>query len=270
MISIILVNYNGVQHLRKCIQSLVDNTRNVAYEIILVDNASTDGSKELVQTEFPSVSVIESSVNLGFSTGNNLGAKYAKGSKFLFLNTDTYLLEDSVSVLAKFLDDNSDIGIVGPRLVFDDGSFQLSSGRLPNVGVEFLDKIRYAADRHWHWMFASINDTKASVTKEVGWVTGACLMIRREAFEKVNGFDERMFMYFEDKDLCKRVWDNGWKVNYLPQTSVTHLLGGSSAGKSVDVSKYYRESQLRYYHKHLSPFQQRCLQAYLRLTGKIK
>jgi len=270
MVSIILVNFNGVQYLRRCIQSLVDKTREASFEIILVDNASTDGSRDLVRKECPSVRLIESDVNLGFSAGNNLGVRHAKGSKFLFLNTDTYLLEDSVSVLAKFLDDTTHVGIVGPRLVFEDGSFQFSAGRLPNVCVEFVDKIRYSADRYWHRALAPINEAIASGTSEVGWVTGACMMIRREVFEKVNGFDEHIFMYYEDKDLCKRVRDAGWKVSYHPQTRVAHLLGGSSAGKSSDVNKRYRESQMHYYRKHLSTFQQWWLKLYLRSTGKIE
>lgn len=270
MVSIILVNFNGAQFLRTCIQSLTDKTRDVSFEIILVDNASTDGSKNLVRTEFPSLHLIESDVNLGFSAGNNLGVKHATGSKFLFLNTDTYLVEDSVLVLAKYLDDHADVGIVGPRLIFADGSFQLSSGRLPSFGVELIDKIRYAADRHWHRTLVPINDAMASATREVGWVTGACMMVRREAFEKVNGFDEQMFMYYEDKDLCKRVRDAGWKVVYHPQTTVVHLLGGSSGvvGGS-DVNKRYRESQLHYYRKHHSGLYSFLVESSLKIAGKI-
>ncbi len=269
MVSIILVNFNGARFLRTCIQSLADKTRGVAYEIILVDNASTDESRNLVRKQFPSVRLIESNVNLGFSAGNNLGVKHATGSHFCFLNTDTYLLEDSVSILSEYLDDNSSVGIVGPRLTFPDGSFQLSSGRLPAFGVELVDKIRYAADRHWHRALARINNALALRTREVGWVTGACMMVRREAFENVSGFDEQMFMYYEDKDLCKRVGDAGWKIVYYPQTSVVHLLGGSSVGRSSDVNKCYRESQLHYYRKHHSGLHARLVKASLKIAGKI-
>ncbi len=269
MVSIILVNFNGARFLRQCIQSLINKTTEVAYEIILVDNASSDESRDIVRKEFPSVHLIESNTNLGFSAGNNLGVKHANGSKLLFLNTDTYLVDDSVSELAKYFDDHAAVGIVGPKLIFADGSFQLSAGRLPGFAVELIDKIRYAADRHWHPMFARINDALTSHTKEVGWVTGACIMVRREAFEKVNGFDEKMFMYYEDKDLCKRIGDAGWKIVYNPQASVVHLLGGSSEATSAEVSKHYRESQLHYYRKHHSAFHAGLVESTLKLAGKI-
>ncbi len=269
MVSVILVNFNGARFLRQCIQSLVTRTRDVEYEIIVVDNASTDESKDLIRNEFPSVHLIESNANLGFSAGNNLGVQHANGSKVLFLNTDTYLIENSIAILSKYLDDHAEVGIVGPRLTFADGTLQLSSGRLPGFAVEFADKIRYAADRHWHRTFSKLNAALSCSTKESGWVTGACMMVRRDAFEKVNGFDEKMFMYYEDKDLCKRIADAGWKIVYHPLTSVVHLLGGSSDGNGAEVNKHYRQSQLHYYRKHHAGFNARFVESLLKMAGKI-
>ncbi len=270
MVSVILVNYNGEEFLRKCIQSLFEITKGVSFEVILVDNASADNSRELVKREFPQVHLIESNVNLGFSRGNNLGVRKARGSKFLFLNTDTYLVEDSVSVLSNFVDEQSAVAVVGPRLTFEDGSYQLSAGRLPGFAVEMIDKMRYAVDRKLHSMIAPINQILSSAAREVGWVTGACMMVRRDVFEQVKGFDENIFMYYEDKDLCKRILDTGGKIVYLPHTSVVHLLGGSSATTTgATVNKHYRESQLHYYRKHHRGLHSSLVEAYLKITGKI-
>ena len=270
MVSIILANYNGAGLLTKCLSSVFDLTRGVSFEVIVVDNASTDESRDLIERDFPRTRLLVNSENAGFSRANNLGARNATGSELLFLNTDTFLLEDSVSILARYLEQHADVGVVGPRLVFEDGTFQLSAGRLPSVGAELVDKILHTADRHAHRTMAPLYRAMFSSARKVGWVTGACMMVRREAFERVGGFDERMFLFFEDKDLCKRVHDAGWNTHYTPEPTVVHLRGGSSASAEEEaVRRAYRESQLRYYRKHCGRPQTALVEAYLRLSGKL-
>ncbi|AFY91600.1 glycosyltransferase family 2 protein [Chamaesiphon minutus] len=267
-ISIILVNYNGAEFLAECLNSLAKFI-NADCEVIVIDNSSTDNSVEIVRTRFTWVRLICSEVNLGFGKANNLAVERSQGKYLLFLNTDTLLTENTPQILAAYLDREPDVAAIGARITFQDGSYQLSSGMLPNLAIEFIDKIRYGLDRKWHGLVANIYNKQYSTIREVGWVTGACLMIHRDIYQRLGGFDPAFFMYFEDKDLCKRVRDLEFKVIYYPGTSIIHLLGGSSKNITKNINNYYRDSQLYYYQKHLNEIQLKILKFYLRLSGKI-
>lgn len=268
-VSVILVNYNSSKLLEQCLASIFNHTRDLSVEVIVVDNASQDDSVSMVRSNFQGVRLIEVRENVGFSRSNNIGAQAAQGRYILFLNTDTLFKENSVKILANFLNDHTDIGAVGPSLCFENGRYQISCGNLPNVFVEFVDKIRYSIARNLSATVSPILKRMNNKTRTVGWLTGACLMVRREAFEQVGGFDENMFMYFEDKDLCKRIAEAGWRVVYYPVTSVVHALAGSSRSiDQQDVKRIYRKSQVYYYHKHLGRAQTNALHWYLKLTGK--
>jgi GT2 family glycosyltransferase len=268
-VSIILVNHNGSKLIRDCLSSVYEKTKQIDYEVIVVDNASSDESAQIVRSEFPHAHVIECGMNLGFSAGNNLGSRSAVGEYLLFLNPDTVLIENSIKALKDFLDVHPHAGAVGPRMAFADGAFQLSAGQLPNLFVEVRGKAVYAIARMWRGGVAPLLDWMHRKMRVVGWLTGACLMVRREAFQQVGGFDEDLFMYFEDKDLCKRLGEADWKVVYYPGTTVVHLLGGSAGPDSKShLEQIYRESQVRYYEKHLGGLQAGLLQLYLRIVGK--
>lgn len=268
-LSIILVNYNGSNFLYKCLNSIQQFVNCWECEVIIVDNCSTDDSVKIIKDNFPSFKLICSPTNLGFCKANNLAAKDSQSEHLLFLNTDTILIENTPKILSDYLKQNEDIAAIGSRITFEDGSYQLSCGNLPNLVVEFLDKIRYILDNKWHSIFSIFYNRQYSTVKEVGWLTGACLMMRRDIFEQIGGFDENFFMYFEDKDICKRVREAGFKVVYYPKTSLIHLLGGSSKGVKKSVNTYYRDSQLYYYQKNLELFQTEILKFYLRLSGKV-
>jgi N-acetylglucosaminyl-diphospho-decaprenol L-rhamnosyltransferase len=269
VLSIILVNYNGQEFLEKCLNSIKQFVDSQVCEVIIIDNYSVDNSISIIKQNFSSFKLICSPVNLGFGKANNLAVKHSHGEHLLFLNTDTILTENTPKILLEYLQQHQDIGIISPRIVFQDGRYQLSCGRLPNIAVEFLDKIRYGLDQKWHFIFADLYSKQYSNIKEMGWLTGACLMMRRDVFDRLDGFDESFFMYFEDKDICKRVDEKGLKVIYYPQTSLIHLLGGSSQDVKKSVNTYYRDSQLYYYQKHLGTFQTAILKLYLRLSGKV-
>lgn len=268
-ISIVLVNYNGQQFLENCLQSILKYLQDIEYEVIIIDNCSTDNSIKIIQDSFPSFQLICSKTNLGFGKANNLAVKSSQGEHLLFLNTDTILTENTPKILSDYLSQNKDIATIGARIVFQDDSYQLSCGKLPNLMVELLDKIKYGLDNKLHFLFSKLYDRRHSKIEEVGWLTGACLMIRRDVFEQIGGFDENFFMYFEDKDLCKRVKELGYKVLYYPKTTIIHLLGGSSHGIKKNVNKYYRDSQLYYYQKHLGALQMNILKLYLKISGKV-
>lgn len=268
-LSIILVNYNGSKFLYNCLRSIEAFFNSYNYEVIIVDNFSTDNSIQIIKDNFPSFQLICSQTNLGFGKANNLAFRVSKGSYLLFLNTDTLLSENTPQMLLKYLQSNPNIGAVSPKIIFEDGRYQLSCGNLPNLIIEILDKFKYALDNYYHFMLSKFYDRQYSTEREVGWLTGACLMMRRDVFEQIGGFDENFFMYFEDKDICKRVKELGYKVVYYPQTTIIHLLGGSSHGIKKSVNTYYRSSQLYYYQKHLGKVQTFLLKLYLKLTGKI-
>ena len=268
-LSIILVNYNGSCFLYDCLSSIEQVVRSCDFEVIIVDNFSTDNSVEIIENNFPSFRLICSQHNFGFGKANNLAVKYSQGNYLLFLNTDTILTENTPKILSDYLEQNEDVVIVGPRITFKDFSYQLSCGKLPNFIVELLYKIRATLDNKWHSFFSILYNRIYSKEKEVGWVTGACLMMRRDVFEKIEGFDESFFMYFEDVDICKRVHDIGLKVVYYPKTSLIHLLGGSSHNIKKKISTYYRDSQLYYYQKHLGEFQTNFLKFYLKFVQKF-
>jgi len=268
-LSIILVNYNGAEFLYECLNSINKFVGYGDIEVIIVDNCSNDGSIQIIEENYSSFKLIYSQANLGFGKANNLGVTYSRGKCLLFLNTDTILRECALESLLEYLQQNKDIGAISSRITFKNGSYQLSCGSLPNLVVEFFDKIKYGLDNKLPQVFSRIYDRRYSTVKEVGWVTGACMMMRRDVFEQIGGFDENFFMYFEDKDICKRVKELGYKVVYYPKTSIIHLLGGSSHGVKKSVNRYYRESQLYYYQKHLGKFQTAILKLYLRLSGKV-
>lgn len=270
-VSIILVNYNAAALIRQCLRSIYEQTKEILFEIIVVDNASSDDSRQVIRSEFSGVHLIESPENLGFSSGNNLGASAAKGRYLLFLNTDTLLFENSIRILAEYLDAHPGVGAIGPKILFEDRYFQLSAGQLPGLAREFIDKVVYSLARKWRKVICPLLEYRYNTTKEVGWLTGACLMVRQSAFLQVNGFDEDLFMYFEDKDLCKRINVSGWQIMYYPLTSMIHLLAGSSGNVDKQkIKELYHTSQLYYYRKHLGRLQNAMVGWYLRITGKCQ
>ncbi len=258
-VSIILVNYNGSQVVIDCLDSLQNTLQTIAHEVIVVDNASTDGSPDLIEKLFPTVHLVRQSQNRGFGAGNNLGASLAKGEFLLLLNTDTLLTSDILPYLVDVMKQDPTIGIIGPQLLNPDGGLQLSTA--PEVSIwgecqALKQNFDYRSSHHHICQqFAEM--------QEVDIVIGAALFIRKCLFEALTGFDEAFFMYFEESDLCRRVQSKGLKVIYDPSVSVIHL-GGYSANKVVDRLRFeYRRSQLYYYQKHRPLWEQVILRFYL-------
>ncbi|HEX9828877.1 MAG TPA: glycosyltransferase family 2 protein [Bacteroidota bacterium] len=266
-VSIIIVNYNGLEVLQSCLPSLKRLRSATAFEIILVDNASGDGSVEFVKKEFSDIHVLVNESNAGFGHACNTGAQNAKGKYLLFLNPDTIVSEDFLTPLVSFLEEHSDIGIVCPKIVNEDSSLQLSCGKLTSFVQEAVDKIVYSLSRRKVALVQEWLERKYTVPTEVEWVSGAALMIRAAVFQSLAGFDTNMFMYFEDKDLCKRARGQGWKVFFCPHVSLLHYLGSSSTGSDpVRKRRIYRASQLYYYKKHHGWIQQTLLTVYQKIS----
>lgn len=269
MVSVIIIQYNNSHLTKNAIESFLKYHKD-NFEIILIDNNSTEpGAIDFVK-EFPDLKLISTKKNLGFGAANNLAVEKSSGDILLFLNNDVIITSEFIKKIEEKFCEDSSIGIIGPKLLNQDESLQLSCGKLPSILREFGDKILYAAVDKKNKPALSYIEKIFSKEEEAGWVTGAALFMTRKLFLELNGFDDSFFMYFEDKDLCARTVARGKKVLYFPESSLIHLKGGSFNGPNQKfLLQKYRESQIIYYKKHKSKFQQNILKLYLRLSGKL-
>ncbi len=226
-VSAVVVSYNSATYLPDCLRSL--RSEGIS-DLVVVDNASSDGSAEAARKADADVKVVQTGVNLGFGTGANRGVGATQGEYVLILNPDTVVEPGTVKALSEALDRDPGLAVVGPRLENLDGSLYPSVRRFPDLGVAFGHAFlglvwpvnpftrRY---RMLDWD----HDQQAA---DVDWVGGACFIVRRSAFDLIGGFDEGYFMYVEDVDLCWRLGRAGWRIGYEPAGRVVHALGGSS------------------------------------------
>lgn len=249
-VSIIIVNYNTKKITSECIESIINYTKDISYEIILVDNNSTDGSKELFNSDIR-IKYIFNDQNLGFGQANNIGVKNALGKYILLLNSDTLLLNNAPKLMYDLASNNKDIGIVGANL-YDINNKEAYSYSLtfPSIKSEFeytclfnlYYKLVYGTNRYFN-----TKDTPF----DVSFVSGAALMISKNLYEKINGFDPNFFMYFEETDLEKRIKKLKYKIVNLPSAKVIHL-EGKSFSYNPEREALYFESRKKYYIKHFS------------------
>lgn len=233
-LSIIIINWNSVDFLQKCLASVYANTKDISFEVLVIDNASFDGSEQMVKKEFGNVRFIQSQENLGFGRGNNLGFEYSTGGILLFLNPDTELVGPSVECMVASMESLPDAGTMGPKLLNSDRSIQTSCLQsFPSI----LNQV-FAADC-LHRMFPtwSLWGNRAlfddiSRPAYVEGISGACLMVRRSVFEHVGHFTPAYFMYGEDMDLCYKVQEAGWRNYYVPGATVIHHGGQSTTSQS--------------------------------------
>jgi GT2 family glycosyltransferase len=233
-----------------------------AYEVIVVDNAARESAAAL--TPFRDrLKVLRNEENLGFTRGNNGAVAQARGEYLLFLNSDTKVFPDALARLVAFADAHPQAGAVGPLVLNGDGSFQLSFGRPVSLFSEFWQKaIATPASRR--------RDPSGLKTREVGWVSGCCLLTRREYFPDGRAFDEAIFLYFDDSELCARLRRMGCKIFFHPQARIIHYGGASVRAIPTRTAVEYRRSQLHYYDKHLPRWQFRALKRYLYMKFRWK
>lgn len=257
-LSIIFVNFNDNVHLGKSLLSLEKNAQDIDYEVIIVDNNSTDGSQEFIKNHFPSIKFICNEENLGFAKANNQGIRESKGEYILLLNTDTSINPGALRVLLQEMRGSSDIGGIGPALLMEKDDYQVSFGRKINFFSELLQK----SFLNTYYKMKLKRDKRE---REVNWLSGACLLIKKSILKEVGLFDENFFLYFEDIDLCLRIRENGWRLVYLPQAEVFHSGGGSTKSLRLTSRFHYRKSQLYFYEKHNSKISVALLRTYLRI-----
>jgi N-acetylglucosaminyl-diphospho-decaprenol L-rhamnosyltransferase len=227
-VDVVVVSYNSSEHLRGCIETIAASNR---CNVFVVDNASTDGSLETIDDL--AVTIVSEEQNRGFAGGCNLGWRLGKAPHVLFLNPDTRIDLEAIDALAAVLNDNEKVGVVGPRTLNSDGSVTLSQFRFPRVRSTF-SKALYL-HRLWpssHWSSETVSEPSAyAQAREAEWLSGACLLVRRELLDRIGGFDETFFMYSEDTAMCRAAWLYGYSVRYDPSAVVVHF-GGASASRA--------------------------------------
>ena len=256
-LSIVIVSYNAREDLERCLDSLARHPPAAAHDIVVVDNASRDDTVAAVRARWAGVRLIEAGGNLGFSAANNIGIRNSSGELVLLLNGDTLVPAGSIDGLVAVLDRRPDAAVVGPRLVDASGRAELSFGDMISPLGELRQKLRARGDV----------ERLTSRAREVDWVSGACLLVRRADAEAVGLLDERFFLYTEDVDFCASIRSRGRKILFTPAVHVVHLRGRSRQTSPGPAEAAYRRSQIAFYEKH-HPRWAPLLRLYLRLRGR--
>ena len=267
-LSIIIVSYNSAAHLEECLRSLTDPPPQTDHEIVVVDNASTDGTAEYLRTRWSGIRLIEAGANIGFARANNLGIRQTFGDLVLLLNPDTMAPAGALDRLVQALEAEPAAAIAGPRLVDAKGRAELSFGPMISPLSELRQKILVKGHQYRLPVLSGFVERLTAATKYVDWVSGACLLIRRPDLDAAGLFDERFFMYTEDVDLCASVRASGRRVLFVATVRIVHARGASAQSAPAAVEKAYRRSQIAFYEKH-HPGWVPLLKAYLKIRGRL-
>jgi len=270
-LSVVIVSYNTRRLLEECLASIYARTREVAFQVIVVDNNSADGSAELVRAAFPQVRLICNSENRGFAAANNQGFRIAEGRYILMLNSDTLILEGALQKVVRYLDEQPKAAIAGCMLLNSDGSLQKSVRSFPTVWnlfceASFLYRIfpdTVAFGRFYMTYFKYDSD------QEVDWVSGAFLMFRRSILDQLDGLDEQYFMYTEETDFCYRAKQSGFSCWFVPTAQIIHHRFGSSTDEAKRI-KQVLSSKLFFIGKHFSGFQRLAMKSLVLLGIAIR
>jgi len=251
-VTAVVVSYNTREDLRRCLASLRAHS-GISCRVVVVDNASTDGSADLVEKEFPEARVIRNRENAGFSRANNQGLREAAGAYALILNSDAELTPGALPALVARLDARPRLGAVGPRTLSPDGSVQVSFGPALTPRAEWRQRRLVRGVKRRDPAALKEATARSAFEHEPDWLSGSCLLARKEALDAVGGFDEGFFLYEEDVDLCLRLRRAGWGVLFTPGAEVVHHLGRSMQTDPARARLEYHRSHLRFYRKHNGP-----------------
>ena len=256
MIDIIIVNYKSSSHLKRCLTSIYSSIDINRLNVIVIDNNSNDGCKKMPEY-FPEIKIRFNSRNVGFAAAVNQGLRISYSPYAMLLNPDTIIGNDLFEKLTTFLEKRPRIGIVGPRIEDPSGDVQGSARKFPDALTALFGRTSFLT------RFFPVNRTTRSNIKtlendgrtpqDVDWISGACMMVRREAIEQVGMLDERFFMYWEDADWCRRMWEKGWKVVYYPKAPVVHHVGASSEHRVLRSTYDFHKSAYLLYEKYADP-----------------
>lgn len=272
-LAIVIVNWNGRELLARCLRSIAATAADLAPDVWVVDNCSTDGSQAMVRTEFPSVRLVASERNLGFAGGNNLALRRivssersalspdeTQGSRLktqdsppdyiLLLNPDTVVQPGALQALVRFMDARPHVGAAGARLLNEDGTFQASYVPFPSLLQEFLILSGLGRRRHGSAFPSASAEESEAPRDDVDYVVGACIIARSAVVREVGLLDEGFFMYSEEVDWCYRIRARGWAMGYEPRSVIVHLGGGSTRQVRPQMLAELYRSRVRFFRKH--------------------
>lgn len=260
-VSVIIVNWNTRDLVLRCIRSVIETRGAYGQEIIVVDNASSDGSAEAIENDYPDVLVVRNAENLGFARANNIGIKKSRGRYICLVNSDVQVLDGTIKYLLEYMEKNTSVGVVGPTILWPDMTLQDSCRRFPTLWTKFCET--FALHRIFPHSALLSGEQMAYFAHDritmVESLAGCFLMIRRDALEEVGLFDEQYFIYSEETDLCKRFREAGWQILFLPDVSAIHNQAASSAKDPVKYALLQQQSLLKYWRKHHSRLSLVCL-----------
>lgn len=249
-LSAIIISYNTREMTLDCLRALKTDLANIEAEIWVVDNDSKDGSAAAIRAQFPDVKLIENPRNAGFGAANNLAMKDAAGRYFLLLNSDAFPKTGACGTLIEYLETHPRVGAVGPRLLNDDGTLQVSCWKFPAPRRSWYETLGLAALLSSHRRYGDYYRWAHDRERRVDFVIGACLLLRREVYQQVGGFDEDFFLYAEETDWQRRMTKAGWPIVFVPDAQVTHLGGASGAGDKARINRHFYDGMDRYIAKH--------------------
>jgi GT2 family glycosyltransferase len=267
-VTIVIVSFNTRAELGACLASLAAHPPATPHEIVVVDNASSDGTAEAVTADWPGVRLIEMGRNVGFAAANNAGIRSASTEFVLLLNSDTLVPAGAVDMLVRRLDAEPDCAAAGPRIVDAAGRPELSFGAMIGPFAELRQKVIVSLQARGVAALVRYVDRVTRRTRRPDWVSGACLLVRRADALAAGLLDERYFLYAEDVDFCAALRGLGKDILFVPDAAIVHLRGVSRLRRPVETERAYRRSQLAFYAKH-HPRWEPVLRAYLRIRGKL-
>ena len=250
-LSIVIVTYNSKDFLRTCLNSVILQTKGISFETIVVDNASSDQTRDLIEKEFPDVKFIRNDHNVGFAAANNLAIKETSSRYVLLLNPDTEILDGAIQKMIQFMDEHSKAGISSCKLMYQDGSFQANAYSFPTIWNMFTEATFLYRLFPKTKLFGSYHLTYLDYSKDnqVDWLIGAFYLIRREVIKTIGLLDEQYFMYTEDLDYCYLAKKAGFEIWYSPKAKIYHFYGGMSGISERSVVWTHR-SQILFYKKY--------------------
>jgi GT2 family glycosyltransferase len=257
-LSIIIVNYDTGPLTAACIESILRQELPFSFEIIVIDNASHDESASHLTSDFPEITVLANDKNVGLAAGVNRGLAAAKGDYYLILNPDIIVLPKALETLVSFLQKHKDVGMVGGQLISPNGEIQDSCYRFYTPLTVIYRRTWLGKTRRGRQDVARLlmKDFDHRSVRDVDWLMGACLLVRGAAVREVGGMDERFFLYFEDVDWCRRFWEAGWRISYVPQAQFSHYHQRSSEQRGIFrllsnwILREHIKSAFKYFSKH--------------------
>jgi len=253
-LSIVILCWNDIKVIGPCLRSIYSTTHSTDFEVIVSDNGSTDGSIEQIRREFAQTQVIENGVNLRFAKGNNVAIRASRGEYVLILNPDTVIHEGTLDGIVQYADRHPEAGAFGCRVECADGSYQPCVRPLHTIRSEWiaalgLGKLAHLSDWFHPGIYVNWN---GETERTAGWLAGCFILVRGELLKRLGGFDEQFFYYYEDADLCRRIWETGYSILYTPKYSITHL-GGQSTVNRFDRLAFALDGEITrylYYYKY--------------------